>query len=229
MGLAGALRIVRDGGYVIVTGLDSRRIATTKKVLGDGATVLHNDAADPMQATVLADAVRQFGRLDGLWLNAGRAEVSQTSEVSADEVDRIFAANVRGPILQVVHLVPLLREGASIVLTASSSSYQGAPTSSTYAASKGAVLALARCWANAFALTRIRVNTIVPGPIDTNFRAFIPAQARVALERYVVDRIPLARLGTDDEAAAVALFLLSDEASYVNGSQYAVDGGLVMH
>lgn len=97
---------------------------------------------------------------------------------------------------------------------------------SLYAATKGALIALARCWADALGPRRIRVNTLVPGPIDTNFRDFMAPDVRRDVEAGVVERLCLGRSGTAEEAAAVALFLLSDEASFVTGSQYAVDGGL---
>ncbi|WP_292444389.1 SDR family oxidoreductase [Mesorhizobium sp.] len=99
---------------------------------------------------------------------------------------------------------------------------------SVYAATKGAIVAMARSWASALAVRRIRVNVLVPGPIETNFRNFMPDEARREFEEFVLSRVPLARVGSAEEAAAVALFLLSDDASYVTGSQYSVDGGLTM-
>lgn len=98
---------------------------------------------------------------------------------------------------------------------------------SLYAATKGAVVAMVKSWAASLATRNIRANTLVPGPIETNFRHFMPEESRQQFEDFVVNQVPLRRAGTADEAAAVALFLLSDDASYVTGSQYAVDGGLV--
>lgn len=97
-----------------------------------------------------------------------------------------------------------------------------------YAATKGAPVAMARSWASALAPRRIRVNLLVPGPIETGFRDFLPEEAKQGFEDFVLAKVPLGRMGTPEEAAAVALFLLSDEAAYATGSQYAVDGGLVM-
>jgi NAD(P)-dependent dehydrogenase (short-subunit alcohol dehydrogenase family) len=131
-------------------------------------------------------------------------------------------------MLQLAALSPMLNSGASVVVTSSSSTYEGAPATSLYAATKGAVIAMARSWASALAPRNIRVNVLVPGPIETNFRSFLPDEARQGFEQFVVDQVPLGRAGTAEEAAAVALFLLSDDASYVTGSQYAVDGGLIM-
>lgn len=140
----------------------------------------------------------------------------------------MMAANVRGPALQIAALSPYLKAGASVVVTASSSVYEGAAATGLYAATKGALIAMTRSWASALAPRGIRVNVVVPGPIDTNFRHFLPEEAKRGFEDFVVSQVPLGRAGRPEEAAAVALFLLSDDASYVTGSQYAVDGGLIM-
>src|SRR5690606_38541240 len=116
--------------------------------------------------------------------------------------------------------------GASVLLTSSTATYEGSPMASVYAATKGALVAIGRNWASALAPRGIRVNVLVPGPIATNFRSFMSDDVRAAFEADVLSRLPLGRVGTADEAAAVALFLLSEESSYVTGSQYAVDGGL---
>lgn len=228
IGLAGAQRIIAEGGRVTLTGLNEDRLRAAATALGERATVLKNDASDSAAAAGLADAVKAAGRLDGLWLNAAFASLGAPEEIDADAFDRMMAANVRGPMLQFARLSECLGQGASVVLTASSSVYEGAAATSLYAATKGAVIAMARSWASAMAPRGIRVNVLVPGPIETNFRHFLPREAREGFERFVLDQVPLGRAGTADEAAAVALFLLSDDASYVTGSQYAVDGGLVM-
>ena len=106
--------------------------------------------------------------------------------------------------------------------------YEGAAATGLYAATKGALIAMTRSWASALAPRGIRVNVVVPGPIDTNFRHFLPEEVKRGFEDFVVSQVPLGRAGRPEEAAAVALFLLSDDASYVTGSQYAVDGGLIM-
>ncbi|WP_258109543.1 SDR family NAD(P)-dependent oxidoreductase, partial [Klebsiella quasipneumoniae] len=135
--------------------------------------------------------------------------------------------NVRGPMLQLAALSGSLNSGASVLVTSSSSVYEGAAMTSLYAATKGAVVAMVKSWASALAVRGIRANTLVPGPIETNYRHFMPEESRQQFENFVVSQVPLGRAGTPEEASAVALFLLSDDASYVTGSQYAVDGGLV--
>jgi NAD(P)-dependent dehydrogenase (short-subunit alcohol dehydrogenase family) len=228
MGLAGARRILDEGGAVIVTGLNPSRLEAARAVLDGDSQVLANDAADPAAVAVLAGRAASAGGLDGLWLNAAYAALGAPEDIDDRDFDRMMAANVRGPALQLAALSPHLKDGASVVVTASSSVYEGAASTSLYAATKGALIAMARSWATALAPRCIRVNTVVPGPIDTNFRHFLPDEAKRGFEDFVVSQVPLGRAGTAQEAAAVALFLLSDDASYVTGSQYAVDGGLIM-
>lgn len=226
IGLAGAKRIANEGGQLLLTGTDEQRLTETQKALPD-AEVVSNDAADPNSADVLArHVVTSGGRLDGLWLNAGYADVAGIEQVDADFFDRMMSANVRGPVLQLARLSEHLNDGASVVVTSSTSTYEGAGMASVYAATKGALIAMARGWATALADRGIRVNVLVPGPISTNFRNFMPGEVREHFEQQIVDQLPLGRIGTADEAAAVGLFLLSDVSSYVTASQYAVDGGL---
>ncbi|MBM7341920.1 SDR family oxidoreductase [Pantoea coffeiphila] len=227
MGLAGALRIASEGGQVAITGLNEERLAKARSLLPGTTPILRNDAADEEDIAALAAAVSEWGSLDGLWLNAGYAEVGAPESVTADGFNRMMNANVRGPMLQLAALSGSLNPGASVLVTSSSSVYEGAAMTSLYAATKGATVAMVKSWAAALAARNIRANTLVPGPIETNFRHFMPEESRQQFEDFVVSQVPLRRAGTAEEAAAVALFLLSDDASYVTGSQYAVDGGLV--
>ncbi|MDK1702149.1 Levodione reductase [Serratia rubidaea] len=229
MGLAGALRVVAEGGRVALTGLNPARLAAAAEQLPADSLVLSNDAASEADIEALGAALASWGRIDGLWLNAGYAQVGALESVDAAAFNQMMNANVRGPMLQLARLSPMLNAGASVVVTSSSSTYEGAPTTSLYAATKGAVVAMARSWAAEMAERGVRVNVLIPGPIETNFRHFMPEASRRQFEDFVVGQVPLKRAGTADEAAAVALFLLSDDASYVTGSQYAVDGGLVRY
>lgn len=229
MGRAGARALAAEGACVVVTGMTPAKLAATREDLPADAKVLANDAGDPAAVAALVAAVRESGRdLDGIWFNAAIATIGGLESIDAAGFDRMMAVNVRGPMLQMAALSPLLKQGASIVVTSSSSVYEGAAQTSLYAATKGAVLAMARSWARQLAPRGIRVNVVVPGPIATDFRRFLPERTRTEFEASVVAEVPLARMGTAEEAAAVALFLLSDAAAYVSGSQYAVDGGMMM-
>ncbi|MFT4465896.1 MAG: SDR family oxidoreductase [Sodalis sp. (in: enterobacteria)] len=227
MGLAGAQRIVKEGGHVAITGLNEERLECARHLLPETSLILKNDAACEADISELHKAINRWGALDGLWLNAGYAEVGPPESVTADIFNHMMNANVRGPMLQLAALSGSLNRGASVLVTSSSSVYEGAAMTSLHAATKGAVVAMVKSWANALAGRGIRANTLVPGPIETNFRHFMPEESRQRFENFVVSQVPLGRAGTAQEAAAVALFLLSDDASYVTGSQYAVDGGLV--
>lgn len=228
IGRAGALRIAHEGGLVIATGRNPAKLAALRQELPDSARVIYNDAAAPEPAAELVALVSEVGSLDGLWLNAGYAAVGEVAQVTAAAFDAMMNANVRGPALQLAQLSAQLNDGASVVVTASTSAYEGAAIASLYAATKGALISLARCWASALGPRGIRVNTLVPGPIATPFRDFMAPSLRASFEAEVAGRLALPRIGTAEEAAAVALFLLSDEAAFVTGSQYLVDGGLTL-
>lgn len=228
IGLAGAKRIAQEGGEVIVTGLSKVHLDEANHNLPFGSLILQNDASNPASVHELVDKIKQVGRLDGVWFNAGYAAIAPIQETNAEFFDYMMAANVRGPALQITQLSKLLSRGASIVLTSSTSAYESAPMVSIYAATKGAIISMARCWAAALAGVEVRVNVLIPGPINTNFRNFMTDDLKQEFERKVISQVPLGRIGSADEAAAVALFLLSDESSYVTGSQFTVDGGLTM-
>lgn len=227
MGLAGALRIVKEGGQVAITGLSEERLDQASKLLPGTTLILKSDAASETDIDVLAKAVSGWGHLDGLWLNAGYSEIGAPQSVTADAFNRMMNANVRGPILQLALLSKTLKPGASVLVTASAAVYEGAAMSSLYAATKGAVVAMVRSWSSSLATRNIRANMLVPSSIHTNFRHFMPDELRQLFKDYVLSQVPLIRAGTADEAATVALFLLSDDASCITDSHYAVDGGLV--
>lgn len=228
IGYAGALRLAKEGAHVIATGRHSPRLHKTRQNLPESALVVPYYAEDPDSALSLAQHVASQGSLDGIWLNAGFANIGGIGEVDVHHFDTMMSVNVRGPVLLMAQLIPLLKNGASIVVTGSTSAYEGSAMASIYAATKGALLALVRSWASALGPQGIRVNTLVPGPIDTAFRDFMLPTTRQTFEADVRSRLALPYIGNADEAAAVALFLLSDDARFVTGSQYAVDGGLVM-
>ncbi|UXN03186.1 SDR family NAD(P)-dependent oxidoreductase [Bartonella sp. HY406] len=227
MGLAGSERIIKEGGNVLLTGRNTNSIEKISKLLPTNSIVIQNDASSNIDIENLTKTVEKWGRIDGIWFNAGIAALDNISDIDLASLDEMIAVNVKGPMAQLAHLLPLLNDGASIVLTSSSSAYEGAALTSRYAATKGAVIAMMRSWASALAPRQIRVNTIIPGPIETNFRNFLSQDMRDKFEKTVISQVPLGRIGTADEAAAVALFLLSSDASFVTSSQYAVDGGLI--
>lgn len=229
IGLATARRIAAEGGRVLITGTNQRRLDEARSALPEGTVAIANDAGDPAAADALAAAVGEsLGRIDGLFLNAGFGGFGANDQLQAADFDRMSDVNVRGPVLQLARLIPLLNDGGSVVVTASVSPYLGQAQAAVYAATKGAVTAIARSWAADLAPRNIRVNSIAPGPIATNFAEGLNLsdEQMQAFAEMILKRVPLGRFGTSEEVAAVACFLLSNDASYVTGSQYMVDGGM---
>ena len=228
IGLAGARRLVKEGARVIITGRTEERLQAAAAELGDNAIAVLDNVSDGKTLERLIPVVEKVGSLDGLWLNAAYAVGAPLEETDKATIEDMFQVNVVAPMLQMGALSSFLNTRASVLVTSSSAVYEGQPGVALYSASKAAILAAARSWASELAPRNIRVNTLVPGPITSNLRSVLPDELRSQFEEKLADVVLLKRVGDAKEAAAVALFLLSDDASYVTGSSYVVDGGLLM-
>ena len=231
IGLATAQRIAQEGGRVIVTGTTPDHLDEARATLPEGSIVIENDASDPQAAQDLVTQITEtVGGLDGAYLNAGFGTNMATEDVNADDFDAMMNVNVRGVALQMAGLKPLLKDGGAVLVTSSVAPYLGGPKGAIYAATKASCLAMARSWARDLADRNIRVNAVAPGPIETNFFDAFGGDDEDAdkLREQISSNVPLGRMGKAEEVAAVTTFLLSDDAAYVTGSEYMVDGGLTL-
>jgi NAD(P)-dependent dehydrogenase (short-subunit alcohol dehydrogenase family) len=228
IGLATAKRFAEEGARVVVTGRNPETLEAARRELGDRAEVVESDAADEAQIKALfARLARTHRRLDVLFLNAGIARFAPLAEADPRDFDAMWALNVKGPWLALKHALPLLSEGASVIVNSSVAGQKGLPGTAAYAATKAALRGLIRAAAAELAPRKVRVNAVSPGPIETPIFGKMGLSAKEAAE--LVDGIgkgvPLGRIGAADEVAAAAAFLASGEASYITGSEIAVDGG----
>lgn len=228
IGLASAKRFAQEGARVFMTGRRQRELDAAVAEVGHGASGVQGDIASLADLDRLYDVVaREAGRIDVLFANAGGGEFASLADITEEHVERTFATNVKGTLFTVQKALPLLVDGASVILTGSTAASRGSPAFSVYSASKAAIRSFARNWSLDLAPRRIRVNVLVPGATSTpGLHGLSPSEeAGRAFVAAMEAQIPLGRMGSPDETAAAALFLASDDASFVNGSELFADGG----
>jgi NAD(P)-dependent dehydrogenase (short-subunit alcohol dehydrogenase family) len=223
MGLATAKRFVAEGAYVFITGRRRPQLDQAVALIGRNVTAVQGDAANLADLDRLFETVKHSkGRIDVLFASAGFVEYNiPLGRITEENFDRTFDLNVRGTLFTVQKALPLLADGASIILNGSINASKGFPGFTHYSASKAAVRSFARTWAAELKSRNIRVNVISPGAIDTNIYAGVPTE----ILDQVMSVIPMGRMGRPDEIANAALFLASDEATFVTGIELFVDGG----
>jgi NAD(P)-dependent dehydrogenase (short-subunit alcohol dehydrogenase family) len=228
IGLATAKRFAQEGGRVFMTGRRQGELDKAVAEVGHQAIGIQGDVARLEDLDRLFEVVKQqAGRIDVLFANAGGGDFAPLEAVTEEQFDRIFGANVKGTLFTVQKALPLLSHGASVILTGSTSATTGIPAFSVYSASKAAVRNFARGWILELAPRKIRVNVLVPGATSTPGWHGLAATPEVNSEmvRAVEATTPLGRLADPAEVASAALFLASDDSSFVNGSELFVDGG----
>jgi NAD(P)-dependent dehydrogenase (short-subunit alcohol dehydrogenase family) len=229
IGLATAKRFAAEGATVFVTGRRQAELDAAVKEIGPAATGVVGDVAKLSDLDKLYDVIKQkAGRLDVLFANAGGGEFAPLGQITEAHFDKTFGINVKGLLFTVQKALPLMPDGAAVVLNASIVSIKGMPAFSVYSATKAAVRSFARSWATDLKDRKIRVNAVSPGPIDTPAIDAIAGGEKAATEfkAGMAAQVPLGRMGESDEIAKAVVFLASDDASYVNGVELFVDGGM---
>ena len=228
IGLATAKRFVNEGAYVFITGRRDPELAAAVKEIGRNVTGVQGDVSNLADLDRLfAQIKREKGKLDIVFANAGVARFAALGTITEDLYDSIFDINVKGLLFTVQKALPLLPDGASIILNASIVASKGLPANSVYSATKAAIRSFARTWTTDLKDRRIRVNAVSPGSIDTPGLSNLLASSETGQQRLkmISNAVPLGRLGKPDEIARAVVFLASDDSSYVTGTELFVDGG----
>jgi NAD(P)-dependent dehydrogenase (short-subunit alcohol dehydrogenase family) len=228
IGLATAKRFVNEGAYVFITGRRSVELAAAAKEIGRNVTGIQGDVSNLGDLDGLfAQIKREKGKLDIVFANAGIAEFARLGTITEEHYNSIFDINVKGLLFTVQKALPLMPDGASVILNASVAASTGLGANSVYSATKAAVRSFARVWTTDLKDRRIRVNAVSPGAINTLGLREPLASAEAAGQRKIIvsDMTPLGRFGTPDEIAKAVAFLASDDSSYITGTELFVDGG----
>lgn len=221
IGLATAKLFISEGAYVFITGRRQKELDEAVKQIGHNVTAVQGDIANLADLDRLYEIVKARGRLDIVFANAGVGDFAALGSITEEHFDKIFDVNVKGTLFTVQKALPLLNDGASIILNGSVASAKGTPGFGVYGASKAAIRNLVRAWTVELKDRGIRSNVLSPGPTDTPLVSGAPPEKVAQL----VATIPMGRMGKDEELAKAALFLASDDSSFVTGIELFVDGG----
>ena len=228
IGLATAKQFVNEGAYVFITGRREPELAAAVKEIGRNVTGVQGDVSNLTDLDRAFEQIqREKGKLDVVFANAGIAKYAPFGRITEEFYDSIFDVNVKGLLFTVQKALPMLPDGASIILNSSIVGTKGLSSNSVYSATKAAVRSFARTWTTDLKDRRIRVNAISPGSIDTPGLNDLLASSETGEQRkkMIANSVPLGRFGTPDEIAKAVVFLASDDSSYVTGAELFVDGG----
>lgn len=226
IGLGIAQELAAHGATVIITGRDQNKLESALSTLGPGASQFQVDVSSLASLDEFYEQIlSRFGRIDILVANAGMGEIEPLGHITPEKFDRQFTTNVRGITFTVQKALPLMKPGSSIVITGSSASINPGEGLSVYGGTKAALRAMVRSWILDIKGTGVRINILSPGPVDTqSLRDFLPEPVDVILQS-LCDRSPIGRIGQTKEIAKAAVFLASEDASYINGAEIFADGG----
>jgi NAD(P)-dependent dehydrogenase (short-subunit alcohol dehydrogenase family) len=228
IGLATAKQFVHEGAHVFITGRRDPELAVAVEEIGRNVTGVQGDVSNLGDLDRLFVQIKQErGKLDIVFANAGMAKYAALGKITEELYDLTFDINVKGLLFTVQKALPLLADGASIILNASIVASKGLASNSVYSATKAAVRSFARTWTTDLKARRIRVNAVSPGSTDTPGLSDLLASGEAGQERLkmISNTVPLGRLGTPDEVAKAVVFLASDDSSYITGTELFVDGG----
>ena len=228
IGLATAKRFVNEGAYVFITGRRQAELDKAVAEIGGNVTAVQGDVShlDDLER-LYKEVAKKKGRLDVLFANAGVVEPKPTEAVSPEHYDKTFDINARGVFFAVQKALPLMKQGGSIILTGSGLWQKGIPIYATYSATKAALRSFVRTWTADLAGKGIRANVISPGPVETPILKGQFGENTEAMKERFKAMVPMGRIGKPEEIASAALFLASDESSYITGIDLPVDGGIV--
>src|ERR1700677_3696019 len=221
IGLATAKLFVKEGAYVFITGRRQRELDEAVRAIGSNVTGVQGDISKLTDLDRLYEAVAAKGKIDVVFANAGVAEFAPLGKITEEHFDKLFDINVKGTLFTVQKALPLLNDGGSIIINGSVASLKGTAAFGVYGATKAALRSFVRTWTLDLKDRHIRSNVISPGPTDT---PAIDGQPEDIIER-IASTIPMGRMGKPDEIARAALFLASDDSSFVTGIELFVDGG----
>ena len=228
IGLGVAKAYAREGASVVITGRDQKTLESAAKEIGPGTLAIKSDAGKVSEIANVMEKIReQFGRIDALFLNAGAGKFATIEQVTEAYFDEIFNVNVKGLLFSVQKALPLMKSGAAIVLNASVNGHKAMLNASVYAASKAAVISLAKNLSIELVDRGIRVNSVSPGPIESALlsRNLSPQEFQQTKD-WITSQVPMKRFGKPEDIAAAVLYLSSPESGFVIGADLIVDGGM---
>ncbi len=230
IGLATAKAFAREGAQVAITGRNDATLGAAAKEIGPGALAIKADVSRlPEIATAMGRIKERFGRIDALFVNAGIGRFLSFEEVTEAFFDETMGTNLKGAYFTIQKAVPLLAQGAAVVLNGSVNAHMGMPNSSVYGASKAAVVHLAKTLSADLLARGVRVNVVSPGPVETPIleRMGMSAEQLSQTKSWITGQVPLNRFAHPNEIAAAVLYLSSDESKFIVGTELVIDGGMI--